>query len=49
MVNEAIVDFELDFAEFEGRKPRMPVVGCPDCNKRTMRYSSAHSKPADRR
>jgi len=50
MVNEAIIDFELGFAEFESRKARMPVLGCPDCNKRTMGYSNASTgSPPERR
>ncbi len=26
-VNEAIIDFEFGFAEFEGREPQMPILG----------------------
>ena len=38
-VNEAIIDFELGFAEFEGREPVMPILGCPGCNRETMEYT----------
>ena len=47
-VNEAIIDFELGFAEFEGREPRMPVLGCPGCNCETMRYTGLKSPPEGR-
>jgi hypothetical protein len=38
-VNEAIIDFALDFAAFEGREPVMPLLGCPTCNRETMEYT----------
>jgi hypothetical protein len=40
-VNEAIIDFELGFAEFEGRYVEgwMPLIGCPGCNQETMEYT----------
>ncbi len=47
-VNEAIIDFELGFAEFEGRKPTMPLIGCPDCNRKTMKYTVIISPPEGR-
>lgn len=47
-VNEAIIDFELGFAEFEGREPVMPVLGCPDCNQETMKYTGIKSPPEGR-
>jgi len=41
LVNEAIIDVEIDIAEFEGRwhEGFMPVLGCPGCNKETMKYA----------
>jgi hypothetical protein len=47
-VNEAIIDFELGFAEFEGREVKMPVLGCPDCNRETMKYTGIKSPPEGR-
>ena len=47
-VNEAIIDFELGFAEFEGREAKMPLVGCPDCNRETMEYTGIKSPPEGR-
>ena len=47
-VNEAIIDFELGFAEFEGREPAMPVIGCPGCNRETMEYTGIKSPPEGR-
>jgi len=49
-VNEAIIDFELGFAEFEGRyiDGWMPVIGCPDCNQETMEYTGIKSPPGGR-
>lgn len=47
-VNEAIIDFELGFAEFEGREPIMPVLGCPDCNQEAMEYTGVKSPPEGR-
>ncbi len=47
-VNEAIIDFELGFAEFEGREVVMPVLGCPDCNRETMEYTGIKSPPEGR-
>lgn len=47
-VNEAIIDFELGFAEFEGREVVMPVLGCPGCNLETMEYTGIKSPPEGR-
>ena len=47
-VNEAIIDFELGFAEFEGREVKMPVLGCPGCNQETMEYTGTKSPPEGR-
>jgi len=47
-VNEAIIDFELGFAEFEGREVVMPVLGCPGCNRETMEYTGIKSPPEGR-
>jgi len=47
-VNEAIIDFELGFAEFEGREAVMPVLGCPVCNQETMEYTGIKSPPEGR-
>ena len=47
-VNEAIIDFELGFAEFEGREVLMPVIGCPGCNRETMEYTGIKSPPEGR-
>jgi len=39
-VNEAIIDFEVGMAEFEGRyyEGFMPVLECPGCNQEAMEY-----------
>jgi len=49
-VNEAIIDFDLGFAEFEGRNYEgyMPVIGCPECNQETLRYTGVKSPPEGR-
>jgi len=49
-VNEAIIDFELGFAEFEGRLTEgwMPVLGCPGCNRETMEFTGVKSPPEGR-
>jgi hypothetical protein len=47
-VNEAIIDFEFGFAEFEGRKAKMPVLGCPACNRKSMKYTGIKSSPEGR-
>jgi hypothetical protein len=47
-VNEAIIDFELGYAEFEGREVLMPVLGCPGCNNETMEYTGIKSPPEGR-
>ena len=49
-VNEAIIDFDLGFAEFEGRSHEgyMPVIGCPGCNQETLRYTGVKSPPEGR-
>ena len=47
-VNEAIIEFELGFAEFEGREAAMPVLGCPGCNRETMKYTGIKSPPEGR-
>jgi hypothetical protein len=47
-VNEAIIDFELGYAEFEGREVVMPVLGCPGCNRETMKYTGIKSSPEGR-
>jgi len=47
-VNEAIIDFELGFTEFEGREVKMPVLGCPGCNRETMEYTGIKSPPEGR-
>jgi len=46
--NEAIIDFEFGFAEFEGRKAKWPVLGCPDCNRESMKYTGIKSSPEGR-
>ncbi|MCI5146481.1 MAG: hypothetical protein D3923_13375 [Candidatus Electrothrix sp. AR3] len=40
-MNEAIIDFDLGFAEFEGRSHEgyMPVLGCPRCNQEILHYT----------
>ncbi|MCD6585007.1 MAG: hypothetical protein J7K96_04525 [Desulfobacteraceae bacterium] len=40
-VNEAIIDVEIAMAEFEERnvKGYMPVLGCPNCNRETMKFA----------
>ena len=48
-VNEAIIDFELGFAEFEGREPVMPLLGCPTCNLETMEYTGITKSPPEGR
>ena len=47
-VNEAIIDFELGYAEFEGREVVMPVLGCPGCNRESMKYTGNKSSPEGR-
>ena len=47
-VNEAIIDFELGFAEFEGREPKMPVLGCPGCNRESQEFTGLKSPPEGR-
>ena len=47
-VNEAIIDFELGFAEFEGREVVMPVLRCPGCNLETLEYTGIKSPPEGR-
>jgi hypothetical protein len=44
-VNEAIIDFELGMAEFEGRNTEgyMPTLGCPGCNRESMEYTGIKS------
>jgi hypothetical protein len=37
-VNEAIIDFALDFAEFERIEPVVPLLGCRTCNRDTVEY-----------
>ena len=46
-VNEAIIDVEIAKAEFEGRNVEgfMPLLGCPRCNRETMKYAEGR-KPA---
>ena len=44
-VNEAIIDFELGFAEFEGREVVMPVLRCPGCNLETLEYTGIKARP----
>jgi hypothetical protein len=46
--NEAIIDFEAGFAEFEGRKFVMPLLGCPDCNGETLEFAGVISPPEGR-
>ena len=40
-VNEAIIDVEIAMAEFEGRNVKgfMLVLGCPNCNRETMKFA----------
>ena len=38
-VNEAIIDFDLGYSEFKGSEVIMPVLGCPGCNRETMKYT----------
>ena len=42
-VNEAIIDVEIEKAEFEGRNVEgfMPLFGCPRCNRETMEYAES--------
>ena len=47
-VNEAIIDFELGFAEFEGREVKMPILGCPGCNQETQEYTGLKNPPEGR-
>jgi hypothetical protein len=47
-VNEAIIDFELGYAELEGREVTMPVLGCPGCNRETKKYTGIKSSPEGR-
>jgi hypothetical protein len=47
--NEAIIDFELGYAEFEGREVIMPVLGCPGRNRETMKYTGTKSSPEGRK
>ncbi len=46
-VNEAIIDVEIDMAEYNGKyyEGYMPVLGCPNCNQDTMEYNE-DLKPA---
>lgn len=46
-INEAIIDDEIDWAEIEGRyyEGYMPVLRCPNCNKKTLKYVRDY-KPA---
>ena len=44
----AIIDFELGFAEFEGREPKMPVLGCPGCNRESQEFTGLKSPPEGR-
>jgi hypothetical protein len=44
-VNEAIIDFELGFAAFEGREPKMPVIGCPDVTERQWNTLGSKARP----
>jgi hypothetical protein len=39
-VNEAIIDFEIDRAEFDGTyyEGYMPTLVCPKCETETMLY-----------
>ena len=39
-VNEAIIDYEIFRAQFEGfyYEGYMPALGCPVCNQETMEY-----------
>ena len=47
-VNEAIIDFELGFAAFEGREVKMPTLGCPGCNQESQEYTGLKSPPEGR-
>ena len=47
-VNEAIIDFELGFAAFEGREVTMPILGCPGCNRESQKYTGLKSQPEGR-
>jgi hypothetical protein len=49
-VNEAIIDFELGLAEFEGtyKEGFMPILGCPGCNQESMEYTGIKSPPEGR-
>ena len=51
LVNEAIIDFEVSMAEFEGRwhEGFMPVLGCPGCNQDTMEYVRTDTSPPEGR
>ncbi len=49
-VNEAIIDFELGLADFEGtyKEGFMPILGCPGCNQEAMEYTGIKSPPEGR-
>jgi hypothetical protein len=43
-----LADFETGFAAFEGREPKMPILGCPGCNGETMEYTGVKGPPEGR-
>ena len=43
-----LADFEIGFAAFEGREPKMPILGCPGCNGETMEYTGVKDPPEGR-
>lgn len=47
-VNEAIIHFEFGFAEFEGRKTAMSILGYPGCIQGTIQYTRVKSRPQGR-
>ena len=50
LVNEVIIDFELMRAEDEGMYSEgyMPVLGCPFCNRDSMKYTGEKNPPEGR-
>jgi len=46
--NGAVIDFELGFAEFEGREVVIPLLHCPGCNLETLEYTGIKSPPEGR-
>jgi hypothetical protein len=49
-VNEAIIDVEVFYAEYDGSyyEGFMPLLGCPVCNQETMEYIGIKNPPKGR-